>query len=340
MIRERLKGLVTKSLPDPNAWQTIVAIILNEESGTENTIKNIAMTSLQTQEEVAISLRGLMRSGFRIKKTKAQNLMIEIAGKDILIRVAKQQPKKTGSMEMFVDTGSTNNGTTTPEEGSGTEPRNEDMDDLILSIMSKDLTRIEEIINNKEIDFNYANINGESVLSASCKKNDINILTKLIKFGLPAQDGLMWACQNGNKYKGLIQFFIKHGASANLGDGLAPLQWAIFTGAIGIAQELISGGANVNYKSKTGESILQMAVDSDNEQLVELLIINDVDLSVRDANNNAPLHWAVMTGATDIIKMLIFNKAEMDAENLDGKTPLQLAVTLGQDKAETILRKY
>jgi len=338
MIKDLLKGVVSKSLPDANTWQTIIAIIINKEADVENTIRNIAMESLQTEMEVVQSLKRLMTSGYQMEKTKSKNLLIYIGKEKLLIKIAKQAPKQTGSMEMFVSHGGS--AKVEPPPPISVSPEDKNTESLIISIMAKNLDEIDETLKSGSISFDYTNSAGDNILAVACKKSDINILLRLMEYGLSAQDGLMWACQNGNRYKGLIALFIKHGASPDSGDGLVPLQWAIFTGAVGIAQELISGGANVDFVSESGESILQMAVDSDNEQLVELLILNNVNLNIKDANNNTPLHWAVTTGAEDIIKMLIFNKADTKAQNSDGKTPKELATALGQDKASRVLNKY
>jgi ankyrin repeat protein len=150
----------------------------------------------------------------------------------------------------------------------------------------------------------------------------------------------MWACQNGNAYRGQIPFFIKHGASANESESLMPMQWAIFTGAVGVAQELIENGADLNYISDSGESILQMAVDSDNKQVVELMVINGANLDIVDHDGNTPLHWAVNTGAIDTTRMLLYNKADATKMNNEGKTPRDMAISLGKDRIAKILKKY
>jgi ankyrin repeat protein len=335
-LKLAMQNIVGKRMPDVNSWQTTIAIILNADENTENTVSSIANRALLTNKEVSDSLRVLINSGFKMSRSANGNLLFNI-GKDliytIIIPTKKQQPKETGSTEIFIS-----NKSVAPIEDQA--PVNSIMDDLILAIDKRELADIDAIVSENKIDWDYADSTNTTVLSKACEKNNINILTKLINEGLRPQEGLMWACQNGNKYRGLIAFFIKHGANANIGEGLMPLQWAIFTGAIGVAQELMERGADVNYVSDSGEPLLQMAIDSDNKQVVELLLLRDVVLDISNSDGDGPLHWAVTTGAIDIIKMLIFADCSLDTVNYAGKTIFDLASELGKESVIRILEKH
>lgn len=334
-LKLAIQSLVGKRMPDVNSWQTTLAIVLNSESNVENTVASIASKALLTNKEVADSLKSLINSGFKMARDSRGNLVFNIGNNlkyVIKIPQKKDKRKETGSMEIFVSTGAT--------VIENREVKNVIMDKLIQVISKKDLVEIDRIISENEIDWEYTDSSHNGVLSVACSKNNISILSQLIKKGLNAQNGLMWACQNGNKYRGLIAFFIKHGADANIGENLMPLQWAIFTGAVGLAQELIENGADINYVSDSGEPILQMAVDSDNKQVVELLLMRGVSLDVSNSTGDGPLHWAVTTGASDIIKMLTFADCPLMETNYAGKTPYELAVSLGKENAISILEKH
>ena len=333
-----LKLIVGKHLPNANCWQTTLAIILNTDDDIINTISGIANTSLLTEKEVVESIKDLMNSGFKITKTSTGNLVLNVGDAKYIIDLSKKKkPKDTGSMEMFVsdDTSSSVGAEATQQKES-----NEETFGLIQAIKKANYEMIDKLLEGKNIDYDYKTQENEDILSVTCEKNDIKILTKMVEAGLSTQDGLMWACQNGNQYRGLVPFFIKHGASPNITDSLMPLQWAIFTGAVGVAQELIENGADLNYISDSGESLLQIAVDSDNKQVVELMIINGANLNVVDREGNSPLHWAVSTGAIDVVRMLLYNNADATKTNNEGKTPRDLAISLDKPRIQKILKKH
>lgn len=333
-----LSILVGKSMPDVNSWQTTLAIILNTNSNENNTISSIAKKSFLTEQEVVASLKSLINSGFKMAKSKNGDLILSVGEMKYPISIAKKKEpvKNTGSMEMFVVGGNEDVVASAdieiPEEFITTE-------ELINALREKNLGKIDVLLVDRPR-WDYTNDNNESVLSMGCSKNDIKILDKLIESGLDPQDGLMWACQNGNAYRGLIAFFVKHGANVNTADGLMPLQWAIFTGAVGMAQELIEKGADVNFVSESGEPLLQTAVDSDNKQVVELMIMHDANVNLKNSNGDGPLHWAATTGALDVVRMLLYNGADPKMTNNDGKTPRDLSITLGKDRIAKVLAKY
>lgn len=332
-LKLALQSVVGKRMPDVNAWQTTLAIFLNASNNEQNTISSIASKALLTKKEVADALKILINSGFKMVMRSDGSLVFDIGNGlkyKIEIPMKDSAVKETGSTEIFIK----NNSKTSDSEDDVNDPL---MDGLIVAINKKDLKVIEKIITENEVDWNYSDSTNTSVLSKACEKNNINILTRLIEKGLLPQSGLMWACQNGNKYRGLIAFFIKHGASANVGESLMPLQWAIFTGAIGVAQELIENGADVDFISDNGEPILQMAIDSDNKQVVELLLMRGVNMDVVNSTGDNPLHWAVIAGSIDMVKMLIFANCPLDVKNYAGKTPQQLATTIGK---ESVVRVF
>lgn len=335
-MKQALNYIVGKKMPDLNSWQTSIAIILNEEMGVENTVSSIATKSLLTENEVVMSFKALMNSGFKMGKNNEGNLVFNIGNIEYLISIAKKKEttKETGSIELYGKTSAKKE-----QKPSNISKEDKRKEQLIEAISRKNMKAIDMLL-KVSVDWGYTNDENESVLSMGCSKQDLNILNKLIDKGLDVQECLMWVCQNGNKYRGLVAYFVKHGANTNTGAGLMPLQWAIFTGAIGVAQELIENGADVNYVSESGEPLLQTAVDSDNSQVVELMIMNGADMGIKNHDGDGPLHWAASTGGVDIIKMLLFNEANPKDINHDGETAYDVAVKQGKERVVSVLGKY
>ncbi|MBI3652859.1 MAG: ankyrin repeat domain-containing protein [Acidobacteria bacterium] len=66
---------------------------------------------------------------------------------------------------------------------------------------------------------------------------------------------------------------LKAGAKvdAGLDDGRTPLMLAVTIGVPGIVKLLIDAGANLNLRDQHGKTALQWAMESDNNNMIELL---------------------------------------------------------------------
>jgi len=143
-----------------------------------------------------------------------------------------------------------------------------------------------------------------------------------------------------------------------------------------IVKLLIKKGANINAKTKKGNTPLHEAVENiilvsknlpdpikkfpphlqkhfknqleilvDKEPLiVEYLIENKVNVNAQNNQGNTPLHIACKRHLPEnlkVVKRLIENGAEINAKNADGKTPLLMAGTLiGYPKIRFKIVKY
>ncbi|XP_019857514.1 PREDICTED: ankyrin repeat domain-containing protein 39 homolog, partial [Amphimedon queenslandica] len=96
---------------------------------------------------------------------------------------------------------------------------------------------------------------------------------------------------------------------------------------------------DVNALDKNNRTPLFDAIDSDNIEIVEVLLNNGAKTDVVDKSGETPLHYACMTGKADIVKLLI-TKGNADANALNKrseKTPLFYAVDSGSIEAVDIL---
>ena len=64
------------------------------------------------------------------------------------------------------------------------------------------------------------------------------------------------------------------------------------------------------------------AVDSDDKEIVELLVNNGADVNATHNGGGTPLHWAARKGHKQIVELLIANGANVNAQDEDGGTPL------------------
>ncbi len=100
------------------------------------------------------------------------------------------------------------------------------------------------------------------------------------------------------------------------------LRDAISKGDIDSLKQQMAAGANVNLKAARGWTPLHNSVDSDNKEIVELLIKNGADVNAAHNGGGTPLHWAARKGHQEIVELLIANGANVNAQDEDGGTPL------------------
>jgi ankyrin repeat protein len=103
-----------------------------------------------------------------------------------------------------------------------------------------------------------------------------------------------------------------------------------------IAEDLVSGGANVSARNRRGAEPLHYAADgvpgSDawdpdaQYAVVEFLIGAGADPKSEDKSGVAPLHRAVRTRCGAAVRALLANGADAVRRNKSGSTPLHLAV--------------
>lgn len=85
----------------------------------------------------------------------------------------------------------------------------------------------------------------------------------------------------------------------------------------------IHEGASVN--AQTAVSPLMCAVQADNAELVELLLLRRADVNAPDGKGVCPLHVAVFDGMTDVITLLLSARADLESKDQYGQTPLFFA---------------
>lgn len=97
----------------------------------------------------------------------------------------------------------------------------------------------------------------------------------------------------------------------------------------GIAELLISNGADVNVRDNNGETPLHSASRYSNKNLAELLIKEGSSVNARDNKGRTPLFFATNK---ELIDLFIYSGADVNAKDNDGKTPLHWSRLLGFDE--------
>jgi hypothetical protein len=107
-----------------------------------------------------------------------------------------------------------------------------------------------------------------------------------------------------------------------------------------VAKLLIAKGADLNSKTRQGETPLHGAASNGRKEIVELLLAKGADVNAKNEYGWTPLHWAAEYGRKEIVELLIDEGADVNAKTWDNKTPLDRTNQYGKAKIYDLLRKH
>jgi ankyrin repeat protein len=132
---------------------------------------------------------------------------------------------------------------------------------------------------------------------------------------------------------------LDHGANPNIPSqtGATPLMAARTSD---VAWLLVAKGADVNARSKRGETALAAAAGRGDEESVELLLIHSADVNAADYRGYTPLMHAAQydRDSLDIVRMLLARGANANV-TAEGQTPVSIAARRGETALTRLLRE-
>jgi ankyrin repeat protein len=135
-----------------------------------------------------------------------------------------------------------------------------------------------------------------------------------------------------------VKALLKTGADVNAaqGDGMTALHWAASNGDAGLAQMLLSAGANVRATTRLGGiTALHMASQAGHAPVVAALIAAGADPNAATTTGASPLMLAARSGNSDAVTRLVETGADINArEKGFGQTALMVAA--GLDRADVV----
>jgi len=202
---------------------------------------------------------------------------------------------------------------------------------LINLVLIGDLEEARELIENGA-DVNSADQHGNSVLHIAAQNGRGAIVEDLILNGADVNKGnnhkntaLHLAAQNGwdevakhllRAKRIKVNFKDLHANTA--------MHLAAQNGQIGVLEQLIEAGANINEANAHRLAPLHLAVQNKWLDITRLLVQSGADLDFKDLIGNTPLHTAYHNSQTEIARYLVASGANENSKNLAGLTPSQL----------------
>ena len=170
---------------------------------------------------------------------------------------------------------------------------------LFDAIAENDYNLAIKLINDKTVDINETNKNGETPLFIALKK-ELNEIYMLL---------------------------INKGANVNTpnNNGKSPLFIALENELNEVCKLLISKGADVNQENKNGKTPLFIALENELDDLAILLLENGADVNKVDNKENTPIMYAIQRSDDKMCELLINKGAVVNRVDMHGETPLFLA---------------
>lgn len=175
--------------------------------------------------------------------------------------------------------------------------------------------KINQLYKNSNIDLNWRNENGETLLHTCCK---------------------------GNYYQA-VKWLVDNGADieAKTKDGSTPIFYSIYSKDRSIINLLIENNANINHLNNFKRTVLQEAVISASNKFIDLLISKTKNLNNCDTHGNNLIFDAIANGGVDIIDKIAQNKEiNINQVNLEGNTILHKEVVLKNTQLAMNLLEY
>ena len=127
--------------------------------------------------------------------------------------------------------------------------------------------------------------------------------------------------------------------------GRTILGQAIDHGSLSAVRLILDAGADPNYTVWDGFPAVYSAVDrdhdSDQEEIIRILVAAGADIDTRGFNDWTPLHLAAVNGRTDLIELLVELGADLTARTRidDYATPAEEVLILGMKDIHRFLKE-
>ena len=168
------------------------------------------------------------------------------------------------------------------------------------------------------------NPQGETPLAAALETDDLPTVRLLIQHGVNLQQhASLLHSTNSDR---MLRFLLENGAPVDgrNEDGATYLQVAIENDDEEIVQLLIERGANVNVTDEYGATPLMQVESLD---LAKLLIERGANVNAADKEGQTALHRVVSEGGNfELAELLIAHRADVNARDREGYTPLDYIV--------------
>jgi ankyrin repeat protein len=196
-------------------------------------------------------------------------------------------------------------------------------------------------------------VRGTSALSLALANGRERSAALLLAFGATIEDfddegfpPLARAADMGSI--GLVRLFLWHGCDPNqagrdLRYNSIPVLGAVRQEDTQVLEALIEAGADINARSRGGETALTLSAIRGNNAAIEVLARNGVDLRVATSDGWGAMHWAVLGGREvgkreRTIRLLARIGVDLNLQDRNGRNALDFAMSKNEFEVAAVLR--
>ena len=186
--------------------------------------------------------------------------------------------------------------------------------DFLSAAESGDTHKLRELMDEKCVDVNTADIEGMTALMKASMYGQITAVQMLLAEGadvnavdISGRSALYLAVTHYKEQEEVVQMLLAGGADVNGGDFQPALIPAARKGYAKIVQMLLAEGADVDAVDSVGQTALTVAVEAGQIKIVRILIAGGADVKFA---NSKPLKKAIQRGHAQIVQMLLAGGAD------------------------------
>ncbi len=194
---------------------------------------------------------------------------------------------------------------------------------LHLAILQNNAELVNACI-GKFVDFNVLDHSSNTLLHHAVDAGNMELVSDLLQRGVNVEQ----RNSDGKRFYELKP------------NDFAYLRMAVIKGHVKLTESLLQHNPDLikEKHSKTGCTILHIAIQSGNPELVEVLLKAGANVSARDKQGNMPLHYAAHQNNLELVRILLRHGAKVDVKNNKGVTPLYLCIkNKGSEEMKNLL---
>ena len=369
MIEILAEGKANMNIKDSNGKTVLMWAVENDKKEVANIlIKHGANVNLMDNKKRTALLSAVLadkpRMVHMLVKNDAKIDLKDSEGNSPLLVAASRG--NIGLVKLFIEHGAFVNAS----DMFGNTP--------ILISLHKNFDDITEFLLSKDADLNKANNSGETPLIVAAKKGHIKFVKVFVEKGAAIdaadkngdtalilakrenrhdvvlyllnqnaliekrseQDELL-AYATLNSYHDIAANLIQRQISVNrrFPDGLFPLWYSVRNGDTKMIDMLLAAGADLEAKSKDGETVLLYACLKREEQVVLTILEKGANFNIIDKQKSTPLMIAAGRGFERVVQFLISKKVDINAKDDKGRTAITRAQYTGNYHIVDMLRR-
>jgi ankyrin repeat protein len=192
------------------------------------------------------------------------------------------------------------------------------------AVKNNNFKMLKKLVNRNNV--NEKNEDGETILNYSIIMGNLKIVKYLLsinaEFNNKAKISYNFVVKNG-KIISFVKVFENNGET-----GDTPLIIAIKSEKEKIIKLLLNKGAEINLKNNHSNIPLNVAIETNNMNIILFLLKKGANVNPEYKSWNTPLILAIKNENFDVVKLLVENGADVNSKNLNNVTPLIYTVSI------------